>query len=149
MKSIPTVSKCLAFLLLSIIFHLSVIALVYVFDLFNLISILSILYAIIIIVISYHKRIGKMLFTVYLALLFTFIGDLLLRSYSVYFRILFYIYRNDDWVKETGRLSVQHTVGAGFGIISFWINFLLALFVMVVIAIIVVSIKSKKGTKAV
>jgi hypothetical protein len=45
---------------------------------------------------------------------------ILYNSSTIPHRILMYIYRNDSYVLDTGRLSVNHTVGVGFGMLIFW-----------------------------
>jgi hypothetical protein len=55
-----------------------------------------------------------------MGLLSVVVSQLISEKYGIPYRILLYVFRNDNNIREMGYLTVNETIGYGWGRIFFW-----------------------------
>ena len=72
--------------------------------------------------------------------------ELLLEIFGVQSKIILYIFRNTEFVRETGRLTVNETIGYSWSMMFFWFSMIISL-VVVCVGIFVYNIVKTRRTK--
>lgn len=101
------------------IFSLLVIFVIYILNFFEMTFILGMSYGVIIAVISHCDKVKRTIVTMVIAILSAVVSQFILFISGAPYKIIFYIYRNDTWVQEIGRLSVNEVIGYNLGSMIF------------------------------
>ena len=117
------------------IFPFLIIYVVYIIDAYSFIAPainFGIVCGTIIALITYYGDFKRTTLARITGLLSVIVAALLLDLFSVQYRIILYLFRNDTWVQYSGRLSVNETMVYGWSMSFFWramlISFIVACF---------------------
>jgi len=137
LKSVICGSTCLIFLLLLIF-------VVYTLDFFEGAFIVGLPCGVIIALVTYCDTLKRTIIARSMGLLSAVVSQFIFEIIGIPYIILMYVYRNDSFVQEMGRLTVNETIGYGWGRMFFW-GGLVASFIVAVISIFIFNrIKSRK-----
>jgi len=147
MKKRPIWLKSILCGLFYLMFSLLLIFAIYIMDFFGSAFILGALFGIIIAVITDCDNLDRAIITKIIAILTVIFTQIVLTASGIPYRIILYIYRNNEFVHDTGRLSINEKVGYGFGIIVFWLLFIASFLVISAGIIINRYISNRKDRK--
>ena len=122
LKSILCGLNCWVFLLL-------LIYVVYIMDFFGGAFFVGLPCGIIIALVTSCETLERTIKARVVGILSALVSQFLFTLLGIPYAIILYIYRNDEWVKYSGRLSVNEMIGYGWGRFFFW-GGLLASFVI-------------------
>jgi len=125
--------------LIYIAFSLLIIFVVYTMDFFEGSLVLGALCGIAIAFITSCDSMKRTVIARIMGILSALISQEIISLLGIPSRLILYVLRNDEWIKETGRLTVNEVIGYNFGRMFFW--FALAIsFAVFVIGIFVYNI---------
>lgn len=131
-----------------LIFSLSILFAVYSLALFGIALILGAIYGIFVAVITISGTTRETIIARVLGILSAFIAQFILSSSGIPYRIIMFLLRDDEFVREYSRLSITQMIGYFFGIIAFW-QIAIPLFVVSIIVIFVIGKRRKKSSSQV
>ena len=140
LKSVICVVSCWIFLLLLIF-------VVYIMDFFEGAIFVGLPCGIIIALVTSCDTLKRTIITRVVGILSALISQFLFTLLGIPYAIILYIYRNDEWVQYSGRLSVNETIGYGWGRFFFWGGLLISFTVSVVSIFVFNMIKKYKSKK--
>ena len=126
-----------------LIFSLMIIFVAYIIDIFLMTLVLGTLYGIIVAIIACCDTQKETIKTSAICVLSAIVLQILISMSGVPYRIILFILRHDDFVRETGRLTINETIGYGFGIIFFQFGFIPSLFVSIFIIFNLTKVRTK------
>jgi len=138
LKSVICGSICLVFLLLLIF-------VVYTLDFFEGAFFVGLPCGVIIAVITCCDTLKRTVIARFMGLLSAVVSQFIFEIIGVPYMILMYVYRNDSFVREMGRLTVNETIGYGWGRMFFWGGLVVSFTVAVISIFIINRIKSRKN----
>ena len=124
------------------IFTLLIIFVEYIIHFSVLIFVLGILYGVVIAVVSYCDKVKRTIVAMLMGILAAVVSQFILLISGVPYKIIFYIFRNNTWVKQSGRLSVNEVIGYNWGIFSFWYGLLISFVILIICISLYNTIKS-------
>ena len=113
LKSIICGLICLLFLLLLIF-------VVYILDYFEGAFFVGLLCGAIIAIVTRCDTLKRTVIARFAGLLTAILSQFIFEILGVPYQILLYVFRNNSFVRETGRLTVNEMIGYGWGRIIFW-----------------------------
>ena len=129
--------------LVYLFFSLLLIFMVYILDAFVFAIFLGLLCGAIIVYIAYSNNIKKTILAGIAGLFSALISQFVLTLSGVPYRMMLYLLKDIEFVRETGRLTVNEVVGYGFGVMFFWLGLLIS-FIISIIIVSVVRIITKE-----
>ena len=126
-----------------LIFSLMLVLVVYIIDIFGITILLGVLYGIVIVVITHCDTIKRTIIAMVMGLLSAVVSQILLNVSGIPYRIIQHIYRNDEFVRETGRLAVNETIGYNWGNMLFWFGLLISFIASFVVILITHKVKKR------
>jgi len=148
MKNIPIWLKSVICGSVYMIFSLLIIPVAYTLDFFEGTFILGILCGTIIAFVTICDNLNRTIIARVLGIVSAVVGQLILFISGIPYEILLYIFRNDAFVRETGRLTVNELISYNWGVILLlllWSGLLISLAVIVVVGFIFNLIKRKRA----
>jgi len=128
------------------VFSLLIIFFVYIIEIFESTFVLGAVYGGILAFVTSCNSIKRTIIARIMGILAAFISQAILLITSIPYRILFYIFRNDEFVRETGRLTVNEVIGYNWGTMFFWWAMLIS-FVAFAIGIFVYNVIRNRTKK--
>ena len=133
MKSISILLKSVICGCIYLLFSLFLIFVVYILGLFEFTIALGILYGIICAWVTYCETIKRTIVAVAMGLLAAVTSQIILSLSGIPYQIIRYILRDNEFVRETGRLTVNEVIGYNFGTLLFWYGMLPSIVVSAII----------------
>lgn len=125
---------------------LLIIVVVYIIDIdsFDLTFILGIIYGIFLAVFMDYNNVKRTVIARVVGILSAVVAQVILFITGIPYAIIQYIYRNDEFVREMGYLTVNEVIGYNFGLVYFWVVALIAFVVSVISIFILNVIRNRK-----
>ena len=124
------------------VLSLLIIVVVYIMDFFQGALILGIICGISIAVITCCDTVKRTVIARCMGILAAAISQMILFISGIPYDILLYYYRNDTWVMESGRLSVNEVIGYNLGCMTLWYGLIIS-FIISIVSIFVFNIIKK------
>lgn len=147
MKNKPILLKSFACFSIYLIFSLLIIFVAYIIDFFEGTFILGVICGVIIAVVTICENAKKTIIARVCGIFSAAIAQLILLISGIPYNIIFYIFRNDEFVRETGRLTVNEVIGYNFGYIILWRWLLVSFLISIIVIFIFNKIKSRTNKK--
>ena len=141
LKSIISGSVYLIFLLLLIF-------VVYVLDFFEGALFLGVLCGIILAVVTRCNTLKRTLMARFVGLLAAFVAHIIFEIIGFPYKILMYIFRNDSFVSEMGRLTVNETIGYSWGRMFLWGGLIISFILVAICLFIFDAVKKHQSSRA-
>ena len=138
LKGITSGSTCLIFLLLLIF-------VVYTLDFFEGAFFVGLPCGVIIAIVTCCETLKRTVIARFVGLLSAVVSQFIFEIIGVPYTILMYVYRNDSFVREMGHLTVNETIGYGWGRMFFWGGLVISFIITVISIFIFTRIKSRKN----
>lgn len=138
LKSVICGSICLIFLLLLIF-------VVYTLNFFIGAFLVGLPCGVIITIVTCCDTLKRTVIARFMGLLSAAVAQFIFESLGVPYRILLYVFRNNSYVSEMGRLTVNETIGYGWGRMLFWGGLIVSFVITVICIYICNRIKSRKN----
>ena len=127
-----------------LIFTLMLLFLVYIIRFFESAFILGISYGIIVMLVTSCEKIERTIIARVLGIVSAVIAQLILFITGIPYKIILYILRDDEWVKETGRLTVNEVIGYNWGVMFFWWAFIMSFLISISCLFVFNMIKNRR-----
>ena len=120
MRSKSVLLKSVICGLICLIFLLLLIFVVYTLDFFEGAFFVGLPCGIMIAVVTCCETLKRTVIARFMGLLSAVVSQFIFEIIGIPYMILMYVYRNDSFVSEMGRLTVNETIGYGWGRMFFW-----------------------------
>jgi len=131
--------------LICLIFLLLLIFVVYTLDFFEGAFFVGLPCGVMIAVVTCCDTLNRTVIARFMGLLSAVVSQFIFEIIGIPYMILMYVYRNDSFVREMGHLTVNETIGYGWGRMFFW-GGLVASFIFAVISIFIYNrLKNRKN----
>jgi len=146
MKKLSILQKSLICGLVYMVFSLLIILFVYIIGIFESAIALGLFYGIILAAVTSCEDAKRTIIARLMGIISAIAAQVILFFTGVPYEIILYIYRfrNNTWVLETGRLSVNEVIGYNWGTMFFWYRLLISFAFSVVGIFIFKLIKNRK-----
>lgn len=124
---------------------LSIILVLYIMDLdLQSTIVLGGLCGMIIAILTNSRTLKRTIIARFMGIFFAVFAQFLLSTFGIPYRMIMYIYRDENWLEELGHLTINELIGYGFGLMYFWYSLLVSFFVSVVVIFIIIRIKNHR-----
>jgi len=120
MKNKPIWLKSVISGIIYIVFSLLIIFFVYIIDVFESTFVLGAIYGGILAFITSCDGIKRTVIARIMGIIAAFIAQVILFILGIPYQIILFILRDNEWVRETGRLTVNEVIGYNWGTMFFW-----------------------------
>jgi len=116
---------------------------VYIMDFIEITLILGAIFGVVVAAVSYCDNVKRTIAAMIMGIIASFVSQSILFISGIPYKIILFIYRNDTWVQESGRLSVNEVIGYNFGTMIFWQGLLISFVVLIIVIFLFHAIKSR------